>query len=53
MTNFEPTNYMPSYMPSFDEYLVGMSPVYMPGFHGLYSPTTAYMANFEGLADEG
>ncbi|KAH9782587.1 hypothetical protein KPL71_008966 [Citrus sinensis] len=52
MTNFEPVNYMPSYMPSFDEYSAGMSPVCMPGFHTPYSPGTAYMANFEGPADE-
>ena len=53
MTNFEPANYMPSYMPSFDEYSAGMSPVCMPGFHTPYSPGTAYMANFEGHAVEG
>ena len=53
MTNFEPTNYMPSYMPSFDEYSAGISPVCMLGFHTPYSPGIAYMANFEGPADEG
>ena len=53
MTNLESANYMPSYMPNFDEYSAGMSPVYMPGFHASYSPGAAYMANFEGPADEG
>lgn len=44
---------MPPYMPSFDEYSVGISPAYMPEFHSSYSPRAAYMANFEGPTDEG
>ncbi|KAH9671623.1 retrovirus-related pol polyprotein from transposon RE1 [Citrus sinensis] len=53
ITNLESANYVPSYMPNFDEYSAGMSPVYMPSFHASYSPRAAYMANCEGPADEG
>lgn len=45
--------YIPPYMPSFDEYSVGISLAYMPRFHSSYSPRVAYMANFERFADKG
>lgn len=53
VANFETPHYMPPYRPSFDEYMAGISPRYMPGLYSSYSPGATYMANFEGPADEG
>lgn len=52
VANFEALHYLPPYMPSYNEYMNGISPAYMPGFNFQYSPRATYIANFEAPADE-